>query len=361
MTTRTPAPRTGDDVPHGDRVASAIGWTALAVLAWLTYLVVRPFLVPLGWATVMAVVFYPVHARFERRWRPGRAAALSTILVTLIVVVPLLLVMAAFVNEALAATGDVQRALADGRFGWIAHAWNSLTDRLPESWRPDLATFISDTVRRAALWLAAESGSVLRNTVEFIFDLVLALFATFFFLRDSHVIVEAIRRLLPLDDGTREGLMAEMTGLIAVSVRAAFLVAVTQGVLGGIVFALVGIDAPVFWGVVMAFFCLLPFGAWVVWLPAAIVLAASGEIGRAIVVAALGAGIVSAVDNVLRPMLLAGHTSMNGLVIFVSLLGGMAAFGPLGLVLGPLVLATAMALATAYVGARRREPPSPVH
>ena len=100
-------------------------------------------------------------------------------------------------------------------------------------------------------------------------------------------------------------------------------------------FAAVGIDAPVFWGVVMAWFCLLPLGAWVVWLPAAILLAASGSPGRAAVVALLGFGIVSAVDNFLRPMLLSGRTSMNGLLVFISLLGGMAAFGAIGLVLGP--------------------------
>jgi Ca2+-transporting ATPase len=104
----------------------------------------------------------------------------------------------------------------------------------------------------------------------------------------------------------------------------------------------------------MAFFCLLPLGAWLVWFPAAIVLAAAGDFWRALVVAGVGFGVVSAVDNVLRPMLLSGRTRMNGLLVFVSLLGGVAAFGALGLVLGPVVLATATSVITVYAESRRQ-------
>jgi predicted PurR-regulated permease PerM len=141
------------------------------------------------------------------------------------------------------------------------------------------------------------------------------------------------------------------------SVTASGIIAALQGLLGGIVFALVGIDAPVFWGVVMAFFCLIPLGAWVVYLPAAVLLALEGSIGRAAIVAGLGVGIVSAVDNVLRPLLMSGGTSMNGLLILIALLGGVQVFGVLGLVLGPILVATALALLDAYTDAKDRKPP----
>jgi predicted PurR-regulated permease PerM len=136
-----------------------------------------------------------------------------------------------------------------------------------------------------------------------------------------------------------------------VGVVSAGIVATVQGFLGGVVFGALSIDSPVFWGVVMAIFCLLPFGAWVVWVPMALVLAASGSIGRAILLAGLGS-VISLADNVLRPLLLSGQARMNGLVIFLSLLGGIGAFGILGVVLGPVLVVTALGLLTGYVESR---------
>jgi predicted PurR-regulated permease PerM len=334
---------------RSEYVGTALTWLALALLLYLVFLIAKPFLSPLGWAAVIAVIFYPAYARLERRWGATRAAVLSTAAVTVIVVAPLLFLMTAFIREAVDAVGGLQRAFAEGRLAWIERVWSSLIRRVPIAQRVDLAALATDTATRGAMFLAAQSGSIVRNLAGFVFDVVLTLFATFFLLRDSSSIMVAVRGLLPIDETDRERLITQTRDLIHGSVTSAVIVASVQGTLGGLVFAAVGIDAAVFWGVVMAFLCLLPLGAWVVWLPAALMLGASGAIGRAIVLAALGIGIISAVDNVLRPWLLSGRTPLNGLLIFVSLLGGMAVFGPLGLVLGPIVVATAMALVTAYV------------
>jgi len=335
-----------------DQSAFILSWLALAGLAYLVFLIVHPFLTPLAWAAVIAIVFYPVHARFARRWGPSRAAALSTITVTVIVIIPVLLVTIAFVREAISAMGDLQRALAEGRFAAIERAWSAVLDRVPGDRKLDVAAIATEAARRSAIFVASRAGVLARNTAGFVFDLVLALFATFFLLRDSWRIVDLIRRVLPIEEAARERLIATTRELVSTTVSSSGVVAAVQGLLGGLVFAAVGIDAPVFWGVVMAFFCLLPLGAWVIWMPAAALLAASGAVGRAAIVAGLGVGIVSAVDNVLRPMLLSGHTAMNGLLIFVSLLGGIAAFGAIGLVLGPLVMATGLAILTTYADSR---------
>ena len=113
-----------------------------------------------------------------------------------------------------------------------------------------------------------------------------------------------------------------------------------QGAIGGVTFALLGLGSPIFWGVMMAFFALLPLGAWIIWSPVAVWLMLTGETGRGIALLIVGAGGISLIDNFLRPMLLAGQTEMNGLLVFISLLGGLAAFGLLGLVLGPIIMAT---------------------
>ncbi len=131
------------------------------------------------------------------------------------------------------------------------------------------------------------------------------------------------------------------------------IVALVQGAVGGMTFAVLGLGAPVFWGVIMAFFSLLPLGAWIVWMPVAIWLLLTGEVGRGIALFAIGAGGISLIDNFLRPMLLSGRTQMNGLLVFISLLGGIATFGLLGLVLGPIIMATAISFVDAYATERR--------
>ena len=175
--------------------------------------------------------------------------------------------------------------------------------------------------------MAGQAGAVLRNLVVIIVDLVVMLFAVFFFFRDGDAIMAALRRALPFEPEQSERMIGEAGELIHASVIAGFIVAVVQGALGGITFALLGLGAPVFWGVIMAFFALLPIGAGIVWLPAAIWLLLSGSVAAGVTLIAVGAGVIGLVDNFLRPALLSGRTQLNGLLVFVSLLGGISAFG----------------------------------
>src|SRR3981081_2246358 len=128
--------------------------------------------------------------------------------------------------------------------------------------------------------------------------------------------------------------------MIRATIISGLAVSLVQGAIGGISFAVLGIGAPIFWGVMMAFFALLPLGAWVIWGPVAVWLLLTGQIARGLTLIAVGGGVVGLIDNMLSPSLVIGRTEMNGLLIFISLLGGLAAFGLLGLVLGPIIMAT---------------------
>jgi predicted PurR-regulated permease PerM len=128
-----------------------------------------------------------------------------------------------------------------------------------------------------------------------------------------------------------------------------------HGLVGGLTFAVVGLPAPIFWAIVMAFLSLLPVvGSWPVWLPAAIWLFSTGHWGRGVIVLLLCGGVAGTTDSLLRPLLIGGRSRLNGLLVFISVLGGIACFGMLGIVLGPIVVATASSLLSGYSGAREQ-------
>lgn len=334
-----------------DQFANAIRWAGIAVLAYLMYLVVEPFLIPLGWACVLAVLAYPLYARLAATIGAGRAAALTTILVAVVVIGPVVALTNAFARETVDIAQRLQGTFVDSRSEMVDRAWGTVTQWFPRL-RLDIGATAASALRASAAFLAARSGSILANIATFFVDLALALFATFFLLRDGPYIMRAIRRLLPMEPASREAFITRTNDLIYAGVTSSVIVAGLQGLLGGLAFAVLGLTAPVFWGVVMAFACLLPFGAGVVWLPAAIYLIATGSVTKGVILIGLGAGVIGIVDNVVRPLLLSGRVQMNGLVIFVSLLGGLNVFGLLGIVLGPIVVVTALALVTSYIESR---------
>lgn len=331
------------------QLSAAITWAGLALVGYLLYLVVEPFLVPLGWACVIAVLIYPAHARLAARFGPTRAATLSTLAAAVVLIVPAIALTNAFAREMVDIAQSLQTTFSGSGTSSLDQVWKQVLARVPYASRIDLERIGADALQKTATFLMAQSGSILTNIAVFFVDLALALFATFFLLRDATSIMRAVRRLIPMSPTAREAFITRTADLIAAGVTSSAIVATLQGFLGGIAFAIVGLSAAVFWGVVMGFACLLPFGAAIVWLPASIFLAISGSYTKALILFGLGAGVVSMADNIVRPLLLSGRVNMNGLVVFVSLLGGLNVFGLLGIVLGPLVVVTAISLVSSYV------------
>jgi predicted PurR-regulated permease PerM len=339
-----------------DRIATLVFYGLAALLAYLTFQLFRPFLVPLAWAAVLVICFYPAHARFERRYGRSRAAFLSTLLVTLVIILPMLLVISAFVSEAARHLDNVPRLFATAQARLGDRWWQTFLASIPGATTVDMASLVTNAAQRVTSFVTGQAAAIIQNAVLFVVYLGVTIFTMFFLFRDAPGLMIGIRQVLPIDDDLREQILEQTRALVTASVVSSLIVAAAQGFVGGLAFWALGLGAPVFWGVVMGFFCLLPFGAWIVWGPAAVWLMLTGDMTRGVVLAAVGVGIVSAVDNFLRPVLLSGRSQINGLLLFISLLGGVGAFGVLGLVLGPILMATAVALFKAYVaGLARRE------
>ncbi len=336
------------------RVATALFYGAVVLLGWLVFRIFEPFLVPLGWAAVLVVVFHPLQARLEQRWSKSRAAAFSTTIVTLIVILPALLLGVAFVREGLEAVRAFQQSRAEGQTPLIDQAqrlWDWVQARFPVSLSLNLPEMVSEAAQKVGGFLASKTGTVLANVLGFFLDLFVTLFAAFFLFRDREAIVERFQRLVPFEPEQRSQMIERARELIYASVTSTLIVAVVQGALGGIAFAALGLGAPVFWGVVMAFFALIPLlGTGIVLGPAVLWLLVSGEYGKAGILAVLSVFVIGMVDNFLRPVLVSGRAQMSTLVLFISVLGGISVFGMLGLVLGPIVVATATSVMDVYVG-----------
>jgi predicted PurR-regulated permease PerM len=336
------------DTDRSKRLSTALFYVVVALLVWLVFQIVSPFLVPLGWAAILAILINPLHKRLAVRWGAPRAALASTIGVMVCFIVPGALLGFVFVREGLQAAQGFQDLAASGRLDWAARLWASLAQRLGMS-NVDLSSLLQDAARNVAAFLAGSLGGLLANLLRVILDLFIMLFALFFLLRDGQSIMTTVRRLLPFEEPLRERLLVEAQQLIYASVSIGLMIAVVQGTVCGVAFALVGIGGPIFWALVMSFMALLPvIGAWPVWLPVAIWLLATGSIGRGIVLLVLCGGVAGTIDNVMRPVLMSGRSSLGGLSVFVSVLGGIAAFGMIGLVLGPILFATVAALLDVY-------------
>jgi len=347
-----------------NRLRNVLFYAVVLCLGYLVFRVFQPFLEPLGWAAVFGVIFYSLNKRFERKWGPTRSAVLITLGVTLILIVPVLLLAVMFVREGIAAAVSIQTAMEGGGYGWISHAWAWLASRIAaRGITVDLPGFVRQGASSAGEYMATALGRVIRNIVLFLFELFVMLFALFYFLRDGDSMLDRFRLLLPFEETTTERMLAEARELIFASVTTSLVIAAVQGTICGGAFAIVGLGSPVFWGVVMGFLSLLPVvGAWPVWIPAAIWLFSTGHAARAIILIAICGALGGTIDNVLRPVLLGGRASLNGLLVFISVLGGIAVFGVLGVVLGPIVVATTVGILDVYSGksVAKRIPGAPV-
>ena len=334
-----------------ERFTGLLFYVLVLVTGYLTYQVLSPFLAPLAWAAVFAMMFYGVYLEIAARIGPNRSALVTTLMTAVLIVAPAVLLVSVLAREVPQVVDYVQQVSLSAPDA-IERIWEVVRARVPMSLPEDPTELLREGVQRIVAFLAPAAGGVVADVLATLGSLFVMLFALFFMLRDGDRLGCQIRDLLPLPERERERLMTETRDLVVASVGAGLIVAAAQGLIAGIAFWLLGFNGPVMWGVATAFCSLVPVvGSALIWVPATLWLFSSGEIGRAVVLIVVGVLGVGLVDNILRPLLLSGRTSASGLVVFLGLLGGVSAFGFIGLVLGPIILVTASSLLTAFTRA----------
>lgn len=334
-----------------DRFALVLFYSLVLLMGYLAFVVLSPFLASLAWAAVFAMTFHPMYQRLATRLGPSGAALATTLMTAVLIVAPAVMLVSVLAREVPQMVDYMQQAslTAPER---IERVWEVVRRRSPMALPEDPAALLREGVQRGLAFLAPRAGGVLADAFATLGSLFVMLFSLFFLLRDGTGLGRRIRDLLPLPERERDRLVTETRDLVIASVGAGLLVAAVQGTVGGLTFWLLGINAAVLWGVAMAICALLPLvGSAIVWAPTAIWLLFSGDIARAVILILVGVLGIGMIDNVLRPLLLSGRTTASGLVIFLGLLGGVSAFGFIGLVLGPIVLVTAGSLLSVFTRA----------
>jgi predicted PurR-regulated permease PerM len=320
----------------------------LAALGIALYRILNPFWGALLWAGCLAFLLGPLQVSLTHRLRgrPGLAAGLLTLLTPFAIFVPLFLLGVSFANQARTLVSYLQGG------GWRIDP--TVIDRLHEipmvgntlQWLVDNANVSSAQLQGWAVTgaqtllrnLASAGSNLLLGAVGTAVSFVLMLFLLFFLLRDGRAMLERLVRLVPTPEGRRRELLDVVGNTTRAVVYGSGLTALVQGTLTGIGFAITGLPSPIVFGVLATLLSLLPAGgAALVWGPAVIALLAIGSTGMAIFMLVWGVAI-SVSDNVLRPLLVSHHAPVSTLAVFIGVVGGVSAFGAIGLIAGPVIL-----------------------
>jgi predicted PurR-regulated permease PerM len=357
----TPRARTDDRF-----YARSFALAATVALGLAFYRIIEPFIGPITWAIFLAFLLYPLHVRLTRRLKGRRqlSAILLTLLTLIVFLGPLTALSAAFAAQVGQLVQFAQNTVADqarsnvldfSNVPWVRSGldWLETTFNINTA---QVRGYAAQGAQQVLQWLASMGGRVFVGAVGTAVGFILMEFMLFFFIRDGEEMIRNGRELIPMSRQYKQRLFDHLSAVTRAMVYGTGLTALIQGALVGIAFLIAGLPSPLVFGVIAALTALLPFGGTaLVWGPAAIVLAARGEWGWAIFMLIWGTVLVSLVDNVVRPWLVSGRADVGTLTVFIGVLGGLAAFGAIGLFLGPVVLALIIALIRFTLEMRRNE------
>jgi predicted PurR-regulated permease PerM len=295
-------------------------------------------------AAIAAGLCDPLHLALRRRFG-GRAnaAALTTLAIVFFAIIgPLLTLLGVVAAQAIEVSNAARPWIEEHLAGETPSALLARLE-LPDWLAPyqsQILTRVGELAGMLGHFAVSSVASATRGTASFLFSLAIMLYAMFFFLRDGRAILERILYYMPLEPDDEARMVEKFVGVTRATLRGTLAIGIVQGSLAGAALGVAGIQGPVFWGTVMAVLSIVPgIGTALIWVPAVIWLFATDQVGAAIGVAIWCGAVVGAVDNLLRPRLVGRDTQMGDLLVLLSTLGGLSAFGAVGVVAGPILAA----------------------
>ena len=331
---------------------------ALFVASYASYKLIEPYLGPIVLAFIISLLFTPMHKRLLARMptRENTAAMLSCFIMTVIIVIPLLIVFSSIVHQGTTVSKESYTWLTTGGPKELfAHPFAQKTLALIDKYSP-FHDFDPQVIIQKIATTASQVGSqalnisakILGDATNLLINFMMMLFVLFFLLRDNDKMIAAIRHVIPLSRSQEDTIMNEVEQVARSAVLGSFLTALAQGLAGGFAMWLCGFQG-LFWGSMMAFASLIPVvGTALIWIPASLYLLLVGDWEWSLFLASWGVLVVGSIDNIVRPLLMQGSSSMNTLLIFFSIIGGIQLFGLIGMIYGPIIFGVTLVLFKMY-------------
>lgn len=336
-----------------EQIVASLFFLIAAIIFYLFYQLLAPFFAPIAWAGVFAILFFPLYEKVLSKVKSkGFSSLIVCIIIVVLIIGPITYLFVALVSEAANAVAKVNAMIKSGELEqmlaidlpWIEAAKEKLS-RYYDLSKINLDQIIKQSVESISGVILNQTSWLITNTTRLVFYFILMIFTLYYFFKDGELVVNKMKRLMPLTPSQIKVTFRQLQDVIQATMYGGVVVALVQGLIGGIMFAIVGIPSAVFWGAIMAFLSVIPFvGAFIIYIPAGLILIIGGSYIKGIIVIAVGSVVISQIDNVLRPFLISGRTSMHPLLLFFTILGGVYMFGLLGIVLGPLIAAVFVTL-----------------
>ena len=314
----------------------------LAVVSVMFLWVINDYVMPIFWAIVLAIIFSPFQNKLVQKIKmPSASSAISIVVILVVIFVPLVVVGGLVFKESVTLYQQISVTSTDGT------VTVDLFERFGESLKLLEKYGVSDTEAKekialyanaATEWLTSQLLSFGGKTFTITLQFFLMIYVLFFLLRDGTKIRKRFMDILPLGDAREARLMGKFVSTTRAVIKGTLVVGIVQGVIGGILFSIAGIKGAILWGVLMTILSVIPaLGTVIVWLPAGLILLATGSIWQGVLILVGGSLIISLIDNILRPILVGRDTKIPDVFILISTLGGLSILGIAGFVIGPIV------------------------
>lgn len=309
-----------------------LGVTVLFV--WL----LSPFVMSVFWAVVLAIVLYPLFTNLLVRLKRPVLASLLTILIALVVIgVPLYYVGSQTAHEGFA----LYQYIASGGIDFKAITENPLVESTLLAFGIEPSNVVAEAsafIGKASGTIASEAFSIGAATASVLLNVAITLYLLFFFLKDGVAIARYFQRIIPFGDEREQLLFTRFTSTTRAVIKGTLIVSVVQGLIGTLLFLIAGVKSSVLWGVLMAFFAMIPaIGPFLIWLPIGLFLLVTGGVWQGVLILVGGALVIGSVDNILRPVLVGRDIEMPDALVLLAILGGIATFGIAGVIIGPVI------------------------
>ena len=327
---------------------------------YLLYKILAPFLVAIFWAVFLAMVSYPVFKKLQRvlKIKGFLSAIIVTLLVILVIVIPFTFLLASLANEVVTTYNSVEEMIKTGRLQAYVEKMGEIPlvqtiwARLDQSFglsQTQPLDFLLKNIQQISTFLFNQSSSILKGLSTFLFTFFFTLLSLYYLLKDGDRLFLRVKEVLPVPPKERDLLIGRFQTMVNATIFGGILIAIIQGVLGGLAFWVLGLHSPVLWGTAMAFFSFIPVGGTaLIWGPTCIILFILGAFLEGIILLLIGVFVIGMVDNFLRPFFISSKTNIHPLLLFFAVLGGIQVFGLIGVVAGPLVATICLTLIEIY-------------